>query len=204
MGIVELILTALGLSADAFAVSVTNGLSCCNSKIKKALITGLVFGLFQGAMPTLGYFLAGAFTEYITKIDHFIAFVLLALIGGKMLLDSIKEGIKAKKQSSNISGNNSLNNSEKTAEKLKFSTLLVSGVATSIDALAVGVSFAALSINIVTSAALIAVITFVLSFVGVLIGAKCGHILGNKAQIFGGLILVGIGTKILIEHLFFA
>ncbi len=189
MGIIELLLIAIGLSMDAFAVSVTNGLCYKNVRLKWTLGTGLCFGLFQGAMPTIGYFLGSTFADYISRFDHYIALILLAFIGGKMLFDGIK------------SRNESV---EKTDMEMSLGLLMVQGVATSIDALAVGVSFAMLpDVNIVIAAGFIALTTFILSIAAVFIGKKFGNILNNKAQIIGGLILIAIGAKIFIEHTFF-
>ena len=187
MSIVELLLLAVGLSMDAFAVSVTNGLCTRKSKLKSALACGLCFGLYQGAMPTIGFALGKTFASLITSIDHYIAFILLGFIGGKMLIDGIKNEDEL---SCDIKG-------------LTLGLLMVQGVATSIDALAVGVSFAALSVNIVSAAAFICCVTFAFSFVGYFIGTKFGTMLNNKAQILGGVILIGIGIKIFVEHMFF-
>lgn len=187
MGVAELLLLAIGLSMDAFAVSVTNGLCIRKAAWKTALSCGLCFGLFQGAMPSIGFALGRTFTEYVTSIDHYIALVLLAFIGGKMLIDAFKDDDESCDLFSPALG-----------------LLLVQGVATSIDALAVGVSFAALSVNIVYAASFICCVTFLFSFVGVFIGNRFGTILNSKAQILGGLILIGIGLKIFIEHMFFS
>ena len=188
MGLIELLLIAVGLSMDAFAVSVTNGLCYKNVKLKWTLAMGLCFGLFLGAMPTIGYFLGSTFADYITAYDHYIALILLCFIGGKMLIDGIKskdEGIEA------------------TGASIGLGILLVQGVATSIDALAVGVSFAMLpNVNIVTAAGFISLVTFSLSIIAVFVGKKFGSLLNNKAQIIGGLILIAIGIKIFIEHTF--
>lgn len=189
MGIIELLLIAIGLSMDAFAVSVTNGLCYKNVRFKWTLGMGLCFGLFQGAMPSIGYFLGSTFAGYISRFDHYIALILLGFIGGKMLADGIK------------SRNESV---EKSDLGMSLGLLLVQGVATSIDALAVGVSFAMLpDVNIVIAAGFIAMITFILSIAAVFIGKKFGNLLNNKAQIVGGLILIAIGLKIFIEHTFF-
>lgn len=187
MRLTELLLLAVGLSMDAFAVSVTNGLCLKKSGWKAAAACGVCFGLFQGIMPTIGFALGKTFTRYITSIDHYIALILLSFIGGKMLVDSFKND----------------DESCETQFSLTLGLLLVQGVATSIDALAVGVSFAALSVNIVSAAAFICGVTFIFSFAGVFIGKKFGTVLNSKAQIFGGLILIGIGVKIFIEHMFF-
>lgn len=156
-------------------------------RMAAAAACGVCFGLFQGIMPTIGFALGKTFTRYITSIDHYIALILLSFIGGKMLIDCFKKD----------------NQEYETQFSLTSGLLLVQGVATSIDALAVGVSFAALSVNIVSAAAFICGVTFVFSFAGVFIGKKFGTVLNSKAQIFGGLILIGIGVKIFIEHMFF-
>ena len=190
MGIADLLLVAVGLSMDAFAVSIANGLSKKNVNIKWAFLIGLCFGLFQGIMPVIGFALGSAFTKYITSFDHIIALVLLSYIGGKMLYDCIKE------RKNKDDGEPACNS------ELTIGELLVQGVATSIDALAVGVSFAALDVNIVTSAAFICGVTFLFGCVGVCIGKRFGDKLSDKAQIVGGLILIAIGVKIFIEHAF--
>ena len=187
MTITELILIAIGLSMDAFAVSVTNGLCCKNIKKGGTLATGICFGGFQGLMPLIGYLVGSSFAKYITAFDHIIALILLGFIGGEMIIDAIR-------------GDDDSN----TERKLTAKSLLMQGVATSIDALAVGVSFAALSnVNISFAAGTICCITFAFSVTGVLIGKKFGTALNNKAQLVGGLILVGIGIKIFVEHVFF-
>lgn len=186
MGIAELVLLGIGLSMDAFAVSVTNGLCCKNIGKLKMLLIGVCFGGFQGLMPLIGYFLGIGFTKYITAFDHIIALVLLGFIGGQMIVESFK------KEEDNIS------------ETLSGKTLFMQGIATSIDALAVGVSFAALNdVNIAFASSAICFITFGFSIVGVLIGKKFGNMLSSKAQLVGGIILVGIGVKIFVEHVFF-
>lgn len=188
MSIIELILIGIGLSMDAFAVSVTNGLCCKNIKAGKTLMTGVCFGGFQGLMPLIGYFLGRGFSHYITAFDHIIALILLGFIGGQMIWESFK------KEDENTDSN-----------VLTGKMLFMQGIATSIDALAVGVSFAALKdVNIAFASSSICCITFVFSVVGVLIGKKFGNMLNNKAQLVGGLILVGIGIKIFAEHTFFS
>ncbi len=187
MGLIELILIGIGLSMDAFAVSVTNGLCCKNIKTGGAIADGLCFGIFQGLMPLIGYFLGIGFAKYITAFDHIIALVLLGFIGGQMIWEAFKK------------------NEEDCGETtITAKMLLMQGIATSIDALAVGVSFAALKdVNIGFAAAAICCITFTFSVTGVKIGKKFGMILNNKAQLLGGVILVGIGIKIFVEHVFF-
>ena len=189
----ELFLIAVGLSMDAFAVSVTNGM-CGIKKLKgKSLVgwwlgTGLCFGLFQGLMPTIGYALGSTFAQYVSAFDHIIALVLLGVIGGKMIADGVKGDEEG----------------EGSGASMRFGLLLVQGVATSIDALAVGVTFAAMSVNIVSAALFICLTTFTFSVIGVGIGKKFGDFLNTKAQIAGGAILALIGLKIFIEHTFFS
>ena len=194
MGFVELFLLAVGLSMDAFAVSIGNGLSMKKQNPKAALAIAFSFGLFQALMPTIGYFLGSAFEDIIRQFDHFIALIFLGFIGGKMIFDGIKELMASKK-----------GETEELPEfKLSFGKLLIQAIATSIDALIVGVSFAALpSVNIWTAVLLIGTVTFAISLLGVFSGKKFGQLLGSKAEIFGGVILVGIGLKVFIEHIFF-
>lgn len=194
MGIIELLLLAVGLSMDAFAVSIGNGLTMKKSSIKAALAIALSFGLFQALMPTVGYFLGSAFENVIKEFDHYIALLFLGFIGGKMIFDGIKE-IREKRSGKG---------EEEKPFKLSFGTLMIQAVATSIDALIVGVSFAALpDVNIWAAVSLIGVTTFTISIFGVFFGKKFGQLLGSKAEIFGGLILVGIGIKVFVEHMFF-
>lgn len=187
MSIVELVLIAVGLSMDAFAVSLCKGISVPKVKPRHMLITGAWFGAFQAAMPIAGYFLGGTFAGYIEAFDHWIAFILLCVIGGKMILDAFKP-----------------DEEKSELNPFAFSAMLVMAVATSIDALAVGLTFAMLpAVNIWLAIALIGGITFTLSAVGVKAGSIFGSKLKSKAEFIGGLILIAIGIKILIEHLFF-
>lgn len=196
MGFAELLLLAVGLSMDAFAVSVGNGLSMKKSDPKAALAIAASFGLFQALMPTVGYFLGSAFETVISRFDHYIALIFLGFIGGKMIFDGIRE-LREKKKSAGAS-------EEEKPFKLSFGALMIQSVATSIDALIVGVSFAALpNVNIWIAVTLIGIITFSISLVGVFSGKKFGQLLGSRAEIFGGLILVGIGVKVFVEHVFF-
>lgn len=164
---------------DAFAVAISKGLSMKKS-YKNSLVIGLYFGFFQGLMPLIGYFLGFSFESIVTKIDHYIAFTLLTIIGLSMILEK---------------------NEEEMDNKIDVKTMLLLSIATSIDALAVGVTFAFLDVNIISSVLTIGIITFFISFLGVLIGNKFGNKLKNKAQIFGGIILILTGLKILLEHL---
>ena len=183
MSLVDLILVALGLSMDAFAVSIGKGLSMKKMNYKNLIIVGLYFGFFQAFMPMIGYFLGKNFESLITSIDHWIAFVLLAIIGLNMIRECFK------------------NENEEINDKFDFKTMIPLAIATSIDALAVGVTFAFLKINIFTSTLLIGVITAITSMIGVWIGKKFGDKFEKKAQILGGVILILIGTKILLQHL---
>ncbi len=184
MGLLELFLLAVGLSMDAFAVAVCKGLSTGKLKKSHFLIVGAWFGGFQALMPTIGYFLGGTFKQYIDSFDHWIAAILLALIGANML----KEGLSK--------------DTEKVDASFSFKSMLLLAIATSIDALAVGVSFAFLSdINIYFAAGLIGVTTFILSAIGLKIGNVFGLKYKSKAEIAGGIILILIGLKILFEHL---
>lgn len=185
MGLVELFLLAVGLSMDAFAVSVCKGLSTQKLKWKHYLTIGLWFGGFQALMPTIGYFLGSTFEAYITSVDHWVAFVLLSLIGGNMLREGLSKGEPEERNSS-----------------FSFKTMLVLAVATSIDALAVGITFAFLpGTRIVPAVALIGTITFAFSAAGIRLGSVVGLRFKRKAEFAGGGILILLGTKILLEHL---
>ena len=185
MSIIELLILALGLSMDAFAVSICKGLSVPKLQAKHCLICGVYFGGFQALMPLIGWALGIRFQSLITNIDHWIAFVLLAVIGANM----IKESFSKEEECPDAS--------------FGFKTMLTLAVATSIDALAVGVTFAFLDVNIIPAVLLIGLTTFVCSAVGVKIGNVFGNRFQSKAEFFGGLVLIAIGLKILIEHLFF-
>lgn len=187
MDIVSLILIALGLAMDAFSVAVTDGIVLRKVKIKDALLVGFFFGGFQFLMPCIGWLLGSAFSSYIQQCDHWIAFILLAFIGGKMIYEALKPGEEA----------------EMVQNPLDLKVLTVLAVATSIDALAVGVTFATMAVSLLLAASIIGIVAFVLSIAGMYIGNRFGDLFGNKAELIGGLVLVGIGLKILIEHLFF-
>ena len=184
MGLVEIILIAISLAMDAFAVSICKGLSMKKMDWKKALIIGLYFGLFQGGMPLIGYVLGVGFEESIKFIDHWIAFGLLAFIGGNM----IKEALSKKED-------------DEVDDKVDFKTMIILAIATSIDALAVGITFAFLNVNVILSVCLIAIITFIISCIGVKLGNVFGDKYEKKAELAGGIVLVLIGVKILLEHL---
>lgn len=183
MDFFEIILIGFGLAMDAFAVSICKGLSMKKIKWKNAIIIAVYFGLFQALMPIAGYFLGSTFSSFIQRLDHWIAFILLAVIGGNMIKESTDDEI------------------EKRNDKVDFKTMIVLAIATSIDALAVGVTFAFFEVNLWLAVAIIGVITFILSVTGVVIGNKFGDKFQNKAELAGGFILIVIGLKILIEHL---
>ena len=180
MSVWELLSIAIGLSMDAFAVAICKGVSISKMSWKKALLVGLYFGIFQAAMPLIGYLVGSQFDHLIKDIDHWIAFILLAILGIKMLIADDNEQID---------------------NSLAFKTMVVLAVATSIDALAVGITFSFLDISIWLAIALIGIITFSLSVVGVKIGTIFGSKFKTTAERIGGIILILIGLKILLEHL---
>lgn len=189
MGFLELALIGVGLSMDAFAVSICKGLSMRKVDKKYMLVLAAFFGGFQALMPTLGWFLGSQFQTYITAIDHWIAFILLTLIGGKMILDVIKE----KGENEEVCPDDSV--------RIDLKEFFLLAVATSIDALAVGITFAFLQVKLASSVTIIGCITFCFTIVGVLIGNVFGTKFKDKATILGGVILIAIGVKILLEHL---
>lgn len=182
MNLWELFIIAVGLSMDAFAVSICKGLSVCKVKIKHTLCVGLYFGAFQALMPFLGYILGVKFQGYIVSFDHWIAFILLSLIGINMIREARDED-------------------ESIDSSFSIFAMLPLAIATSIDALAVGVSFACLQVDIIPAVMFIGVITFVLSMVGIKVGNIFGCKYKSKAEIMGGIVLIAMGLKILIEHL---
>lgn len=183
MDLLSLFLIAVGLSMDAFAVSVCKGLATPKYKLKYSMICGAWFGGFQALMPTVGYLLGVNFKKYITAIDHWIAFVLLALIGFNMIREALK------------------NDDEGADPSFTAKSMLLLAIATSIDALAIGITFAFLDVNIVAAVFFIGVCTFVISAAGVKIGSVFGTRFKSKAEIAGGAILIILGLRILIEHL---
>lgn len=183
MNILQILLISVGLAADAFAVSVVKGLSVKNITFKDAIKLATCFGLFQGIMPLIGYLLGSTFESIITNIDHYVAFVLLGFIGVKMIIESF--------------------NNEKSNSDISIKSLIILGIATSIDALAVGIAYVCAygSYNAPLTFLMIAVITFILSIIGVKVGSKFGSKYGKIAEIIGGVILILLGTNILLEHL---
>ncbi len=184
MGIFEIITISVGLAMDAFAVSICKGLSLKKMNWKNAVVTGLYFGIFQGIMPLIGYLLGISFESYIVSFDHWITFVLLLFIGGKMIKESQCE-----------------EDDVHTDTSFTMKAMLPLAIATSIDALAVGITFAFLKVDIVFPVLSIGVITFFFGVIGVKIGNVFGEKFKSRAEFFGGVILILIGTKILLEHL---
>ena len=187
VGFVELFLIGVGLSMDAFAVSICKGLGMSRLNMRQAAVISLFFGGFQALMPLIGWALGSQLTDFITPIDHWIAFGLLAFVGGKMLWDAFHEDDEAE--------------GVQTDEKLYLKELLMLAIATSIDALAVGITFAFLQVAIVPSITIIGLTTFVISFAGVAVGHFFGARFEKPATIVGGVVLILIGAKILLEHL---
>ena len=183
MNYIEIILIAIGLSMDAFAVSVTLGLSVQKPTLKEYLLPGIYFGVFQALMPLIGYFAGTLFAEKIQKFEHWIAFGLLVIIGANMIKESFSKEEK-----------------KHDADKFTFINMLLLAIATSIDALAVGVTFSFFKINIYAAIAIIGFTTFILSICGVKIGNLFGVKFKSKAELIGGIVLVALGIKILLEH----
>ena len=183
MSLTELFILAIGLSMDAFAVAVCKGLSMKQMSWKKPCVVGLYFGGFQAGMPLIGYLLGVQFRSYITAFDHWIAFILLAVIGGNMIRESFGK------------------DEEAGSDSVGFREMAPLAVATSIDALAVGITFAFLKVHIVAAVSFIGVTTFTISAIGVQIGNVFGTRYKSKAELAGGIILILLGLKILLEHL---
>lgn len=184
---IELLLIGVGLSMDAFAVSVCKGLAMKKVNKKQAVIIGLYFGGFQGLMPFIGWLLGVSFQKYITSIDHWIAFGLLVFIGGKMILEAVRDS--------------DVQEIKEKDPPLDHKEMFILAIATSIDALAVGITFAFLDTPILEAVVTIGFTTFILSILGVVVGNFFGTRYKKKAEIAGGIILVLIGVKILLEHL---
>lgn len=182
MSLIELLFIAMGLSMDAFAVSIGKGLSVCHLRLRHSMSVGLWFGGFQALMPLIGYALGASFASLVSDYDHWIAFVLLGIIGGNMIKEAFSK-------------------EEKGDPDFSFKTMLVMAIATSIDALAIGVSFAFLGVNILTAAIVIGITTFLFSVAGIRIGNLFGCRYKSKSEFIGGLVLIIIGAKILLEHL---
>ena len=180
---IEILLISIGLAMDAFAVSICKGICMKKIDIRKCLIIGLYFGLFQALMPTIGYFLGTSFRSIVIEIDHYLAFILLSIIGINMIKDVF------------------LNKESKSNDSIDFKTMIILAIATSIDALAIGITFSFFEVNLLLAVSSIGIITFILSFIGVFLGYKCGSKYEKSSKILGGSILIILGIKILIEHL---
>lgn len=185
METLEIVLIAIGLAMDAFTVSICKGLSMKKMSLKNALVIGGYFGIFQGIMPIIGYCLGISFKGLVSKIDHWIAFGLLVFIGINMLKEAFA------------------NETENLNDKIDLKTMIILALATSVDALVVGITFAFLKTNIISASLIITIVTFVISILGVKIGNKFGDKYERKAETVGGLILILMGIKILLEHLGF-
>ncbi|MDR1625756.1 MAG: manganese efflux pump MntP family protein [Spirochaetia bacterium] len=188
MGLLEIVFIAIGLAMDAFAVSISLGLSIEKPKLREIIIPGVYFGSFQSLMPMLGYFVGIYFVAKIENLDHWIAFVLLGFIGGKMMRDSFSKERGGRRMGGDSFG---------------FMRMLVLAIATSIDALAVGITFAFFQVNIYTAVLITGATTFFIAMCGVMIGNMFGTRFRSKAEFTGGAVLVLIGIKIVIEHSFF-
>jgi len=185
-GLITIFAMALGLAMDAFAVSIVSGAAYKQLQIRHALRMAFFFGGFQAFMPLVGSLAGLTVRQYAAGYDHWIAFGLLIAVGGKMIYESFK-----------------ISQAEKNMNPSSIPILLVLSVATSIDALAVGITLPFLRVSVTAAAAIIGAVTFILSYVGVFIGKKFGHLFENKIEAAGGLVLVALGTKILVQHLFF-
>jgi len=181
---VTILFIALGLAMDAFAVSIAHGITTRGLRIDSALKMAVSFGSFQAFMPLLGWAAGVGLSDFMSGIDHWAAFGLLSIIGGKMIYESSR-----------------MRPSEEKPKSLEVTALLMLSIATSIDALVVGLSFSFLRMSIATPIVIIGIVTFLLSFIGVSLGSKLGHFFENKIEVAGGLVLIIIGIKILVEHL---
>lgn len=184
MGFIQTVLLGAGLSMDSFALSVTNGMCAVKNRILTAIMSAFCFGLFQGSLTTLGYTVGSAFADKIKMLDHYIALVLLCYIGAKLIIGS--------RQSK-----------DEQVGALSPAMVFVSAFTTSVDALTVGVSLAALEVKIVYVAAVMTLVSTAICFAGFLLGKKAGERLGSSAQVIGGLVLIGLGIKIFVQHMFF-
>lgn len=184
MSFISILFISLGLAMDAFAVSISSGLTIHRLRVGHAFRIALFFGVFQAIMPVIGWLAGLSVQEYIASIDHWIAFALLSIVGGRMIYES-----------------SVLGDDKNEKDPLNIYVLLMLSIATSMDALAVGLSLSFLNIAIALPAIIIGCVTFALSFAGVYIGDRFGHFFESRIEIAGGLILIGIGIKILIEHL---
>ena len=186
MDLITILAIAFALAMDAFAVSIASGAAYKQLRVRHALRMAVFFGGFQALMPLVGALAGLSFKEYITDYDHWVAFFILAAVGGKMIYESFK-----------------ITEAEKNYSPSNILVLLALSVATSIDALAVGVTLSLVGSSIVTAVIVIGLVTFLLSYIGVILGKKFGHIFENKIEVVGGLVLIALGVKILFEHTVF-
>ena len=202
MNITTIVLTAFALAMDAFAVSVTKGMTLKNLTKAIAIKIALFFGVFQAAMPLIGWLLGISFQGYIKAIDHWIALILLSILGGKMIYEFYENRKEAsvEKEEAESEVSTTLEGEENNKGELSNKELTTLAIATSIDALAVGISFAFLNVNIVSSSLIIGLITFIVCFIGVIAGKKIGGIFKDYAELIGGIILIIIGINIFNEH----
>ena len=182
MGYIEILMISIGLAMDAFAVAICKGISCKNIDKKKCLLVGLMFGLFQALMPMIGYFVGAGLRRLVSAIDHYIVFAFLLIIGVNMIYES-------------FCGKGEYSNSD-----ISIKSLIVPAIATSIDAFSIGIMFAFMKVNLLTAILTIGIVAFILSTIGVCIGNSFGKKFEKKAQLLGGIILVFMGIKTLIEH----
>lgn len=199
MNIITILLTGFALAMDAFAVSVTKGITLKNLTKKIAIKIALFFGVFQAIMPLAGWILGISFQEYIKAIDHWIALILLSILGGKMILEFYENRKEAKNEIVN-EASMTIESYSKNYEGLSNKELITLAIATSIDALAIGISFAFLNVNIISSSLIIGVVTFIVCFIGVIAGKKIGNLFKDYAELVGGVILILIGLNIFNEH----
>ena len=202
MNIITIVLTAFALAMDAFAVSVTKGMTLKNLTKGIAIKIALFFGVFQAVMPLIGWMLGISFQGYIKAIDHWIALILLSVLGGKMIYEFYenRKEVAIEKQEAENEASTTLEEEEKSKGELSNKELTTLAIATSIDALAVGISFAFLNVNIVSLSLIIGLITFIVCFIGVIAGKKIGGIFKDYAELIGGIILIFIGINIFNEH----
>ncbi|MEN8078338.1 manganese efflux pump MntP family protein [Clostridioides difficile] len=202
MNIITIVLTAFALAMDAFAVSVSKGMTLKNLTKGLAIKIALFFGVFQATMPLIGWLLGISFQGYIKAIDHWIALVLLSILGGKMIYEFYENRKEAKEEKDEAASevSTTLESESKNKSELSNKELTTLAIATSIDALAVGISFAFLNVNIVSSSLIIGIITFALCLIGVIAGKKIGGLFKDYAELIGGIILILIGINIFNEH----
>jgi len=201
MNWIELFLLAVGLSMDAFAVAICLGLTMAKVSMKKALIVGLYFGAFQAGMPVIGFMVARLFAEQITQYDHWVVFALLSFLGGKMIWGSFKKETCPDRECSATPCTDRECPSSRQETDLKPSKMIPLALATSVDAMAVGISFAFLQVRIIPAVSLVGVMTLAISMIGVKIGNVFGARFKSKAELIGGIILVSMGLWVLFEHL---